>query len=68
MKIKPAKDRMVREPLNRMHIPADVATEVPDGDSYWVRRLLAGDVVLIEDAPAPAPDAPAPAPDAKKEG
>lgn len=53
MFIKPAHVNIrVRDPRTKLHIPAE-GVQVPDDDSYWVRRLRSGDVVLVEVKPAP---------------
>lgn len=50
MKVKPARDGLViRDPHSRQPLPAE-GGNVPE-DSFWVRRLNDGDVVLVEDAP-----------------
>lgn len=46
MFVKPAPGLKVRHPQTGQHIPAE-GVEVPDGDSYWQRRLRSGDVVLM---------------------
>jgi Protein of unknown function (DUF2635) len=55
MRVKPAPDRMVRDPLNNQLLP-DEGREVPD-NQFWRRRLRDGDVVAVvtETAPAPSP-------------
>jgi hypothetical protein len=46
MFVKPASSAVkVRDPITKLHIPAE-GKEVPDGDTYWTRRILDGDVVL----------------------
>ncbi len=52
MFVKPAPGLKVRHPQTRQHIPVE-GVEVPDTDSYWVRRLRSGDVVLVKPAAAP---------------
>lgn len=55
MFVKPAgklvngKPLQVRDPKTKMQIPAS-GLEVPDGDTYWNRRIAEGDVVI---APPP---------------
>lgn len=44
MFVKPAPGLKVRDPQSKRHLPEEGA-EVPDSDSYWVRRLIDGDVV-----------------------
>lgn len=54
MFVKPAPGIRVRDPLTKLHIP-DAGTEVPE-ESYWLRRLRSGDVVLASPAlPASPP-------------
>jgi len=50
MKVYPVEGRSVRDPRNFQLLPAE-GREVPDGDSFWARRLRDGDVTT--DAPAP---------------
>lgn len=48
---------IIRDPQTRLALPAE-GGEVPD-NSFWHRRLMAGDVVLVQDAErASAPVAP----------
>lgn len=58
MFVKPAEGVKVRDPVTLHHIPAD-GTEVP-ADTYWLRRVAAGDVVVADpkSKPAAAPSAP----------
>jgi hypothetical protein len=44
MFVKPAPGLLVRDPVTKRHLP-ESGKEVPE-NSYWVRRLAAGDVVL----------------------
>ena len=53
MFVKPAPGLKVRHPETRQHIP-DEGIEVPETDTYWARRLMDGDVVLVT-PPAAAP-------------
>ena len=55
MRVKPAPQRMVRDPLNRQLLPEE-GREVPD-NQFWRRRLRDGDVVPVTDGrpPTPAP-------------
>jgi hypothetical protein len=48
----------IRDPRRRDYLPAE-GREVPDHDSWWLRRLGHGDVVLVLDPPSPAADEPA---------
>jgi hypothetical protein len=43
----PAPGRKVRNPVTRRHIPEE-GIEVSESDIFWCRRLIAGDVVLVE--------------------
>lgn len=61
MRVKPAPDREVRDPLTMQLLPAD-GREVPD-NQFWRRRLRDGDVIP---APAPTPPARRAAPAAEK--
>jgi len=47
MRVKPRKGVKVRDPVSLRHVPEEGA-DVPEGDSYWQRRLLDGDLVLVE--------------------
>ena len=47
MRVKPAPGLVVRDPLSRRPVPAE-GLEVPDTDSFWLRRLRDGDVVRVE--------------------
>lgn len=52
MTVKPAREgELVRDPHTKRALPAAGGT-VPD-TSFWRRRLAAGDVVLVNAAPAP---------------
>lgn len=62
MFVKPAPGKRVRDPQSRQHIPAE-GMEVSATDTYWVRRLQDGDVVVVKPA---AKAAPTPAPKAKE--
>lgn len=53
MFVKPAPGLKVRDPRTKQHIP-ETGADVPDGDTYWVRRLLDGDVVQVPPAAPPA--------------
>ena len=55
MFVKPAPGLKVRDPQKRLHIP-ETGVEVSDTDTYWARRVLDGDVVVVE---APAAEQPA---------
>jgi hypothetical protein len=53
MFVKPARpDVKVRDPRSKLHLPESGA-EVPDGDTYWTRRILDGDVVEVKPAAKP---------------
>lgn len=52
----PNGQHVVRVPRTRETFPAE-GREVPDNDTFWLRRLRAGDVVLVThtvDGPEPA--------------
>lgn len=51
MFVKPAPGLKVRDPKSKLHIP-EAGAEVPETDSYWVRRVQDGDVVVVE-TPSP---------------
>jgi hypothetical protein len=55
MHVKPANGRKVMDPRTKRHIPAE-GIRVSERDTYWVRRLRAGDVVAVA---APAASLPA---------
>lgn len=52
MNIKPAEGLKVRDPKTKRHIPNDGSFEVREDESYWARRIMAGDVVVVENEPA----------------
>jgi hypothetical protein len=45
--VKPAPGVKVRDPVSRQHIP-EAGYQVSDTDTYWRRRLMAGDVIEVE--------------------
>jgi hypothetical protein len=47
--VKPAPGLKVRDPITHKHLP-ESGREVPD-NTYWMRRLNAGDVVLATPTP-----------------
>jgi hypothetical protein len=51
MHVKPADGRKVMDPRTKRHIPAE-GIRVSERDTYWVRRLRAGDVVFEVAVPA----------------
>ncbi|HSR78761.1 MAG TPA: DUF2635 domain-containing protein [Xanthobacteraceae bacterium] len=51
MRVKPAPQRMVRDPLTNQLLPED-GREVPD-NQFWRRRIRDRDVVIVTAAPAP---------------
>lgn len=52
MIIKPSPGVRVRCPVTGQHLP-DAEVEVSDADSYWMRRLQDGDVVLVVEPVSP---------------
>ena len=44
MFVKPASGLNIRDPFKRDHLPPE-GREVPDGDLYWERLLIDGDVI-----------------------
>lgn len=58
MRVKPAvAGAVIRDPQSKQPLPAE-GGEVPDS-SFWIRRLRAGDVVIVaEPAPRIAPVTP----------
>lgn len=56
MFVRPKPGLKVRHNQTRRHIPA-AGLEVPDGDRYFTRRLIAGDVELVA-APVEQPAVP----------
>lgn len=46
MKIKPSPGVVIRDPVTKLLLPADVETEVPDNDLFWQRRINDGDVIV----------------------
>lgn len=46
MFVKPAPGLKVRDPVTKQHLP-ESGTEVPE-DSYWIRRIADGDVVVVQ--------------------
>jgi hypothetical protein len=54
MRVKPKDGRtIVRDPITKEPLPA-TGKRVPN-NSFWRRRIKAGDAVLVEDTPPPAP-------------
>lgn len=51
MIVKPAPGVKVRHPFTREHLPAE-GLEVPT-DTFWLRRLRAGDVIEVVPVAAP---------------
>lgn len=52
MRVKPADPRaIIRDPHTKRPLPAE-GREVPD-NAFWRRRLMAGEVVRIDDPAAP---------------
>lgn len=49
IKLKPAAGLLVRHPETLQPLPKEGAEVVHS--SYWLRRLAAGDVVLVQDQP-----------------
>ena len=47
MFIKPAAGLKIRDPFKKDHLPED-GREVPDGDLYWERLRIDGDVIVVE--------------------
>jgi hypothetical protein len=47
MYIKPAEGLTIFDPFSKDHIPAE-GREVPDGDLYWQRLLMDGDVFVVD--------------------
>jgi len=45
MKVKPAEGRAVRDPRS-MALLSEEGREVPDGDTFWQRRVRDGDVTV----------------------
>lgn len=62
MKIIPVAGREIRDPESLQLLPAE-GREVPDGDLFWTRRILDGDVT-VEGAEPQQQDKPAPAKEA----
>ena len=54
MFVKPAEGLKIRDPFKKDHLPPE-GREVPNGDLYWHRLLMDGDVI------AAAPETTAPA-------
>lgn len=53
MRVKPVDpNAVIRDPHTKRPLPAEGA-EVPE-DNFWVRRLIAGEVVRCEESRAPA--------------
>jgi len=52
IKVKPGKPGLiVRDPVNMSRL--DEKGEYKPKDSYWMRRLMVGDVILMSDDPKP---------------
>jgi hypothetical protein len=57
MKVKPVNPAaVIRDPITKRTLPAD-GGEVPESN-FWIRRLLAGEVVRIDPPAGAAPVAP----------
>lgn len=56
MLVRPAPGCTVRDPVTRVTLP-EAGADVPGNDSFWLRRVLQGDVIP---AAAPEPGAPQP--------
>jgi hypothetical protein len=53
MRVKPTvAGAVIRDPDTRRALPTEGGV-VPD-TSFWIRRLMAGEVVVVEEQPAPA--------------
>lgn len=53
--LKPGKDGLlVRDPVSKRHLHAD--GEEKEINSYWMRRLICGDVVEVEQPESKSPD------------
>lgn len=52
MIVRPAPGLQVRHPASHQRIP-ETGIEVSDTDTYWARRLLAGDVIEVKPAVEP---------------
>lgn len=50
--LKPAADLVVRDPITRQPLAAE--GEAKPLDTYWSRRLVDGDVVIVEQPPIKA--------------
>jgi len=52
MRVKPViPGAIIRDPHSRIALPAD-GGEVPES-SFWIRRLIAGEVIRVEESTAP---------------
>lgn len=60
MKVKPAKGMLVRDPYTRVPLPPE-GRNVPE-NSYWLRRVMFGDVVKIGEPEAEVKPATKPKP------
>ena len=56
MKVLPVEGRAVRDP-NSLQLLPDEGREVPDGDLFWTRRILDGDVTVAGAEQQAAPEA-----------
>ena len=54
MFVKPAEGIKIRDPFKKDHLPPE-GREVADGDLYWERARIAGDVTVIPPVQASAP-------------
>ncbi len=56
MRVKPRPGLKVRHPLTKQHVPED-GLEIAELDTYWSRRILDGDLVVVDDDKPAAPAA-----------
>lgn len=65
MKVRPARSNyIIRDPLTRVPLPHG-GKNVPN-NSFWRRRIKAGDVIEVKDLPPVAPPPPPPPPPVAK--
>ena len=48
MQVIPAVGRTIRNPNTYVLLSANEATNVPDDDFFWTRRVIDGDLIVVE--------------------
>lgn len=53
MRVKPKEGLVIRFPVKPYRKLPPEGAQVPDGDTYWMRRLQDGDVVRVDEEETP---------------